>query len=106
MREFAAEASDPQTKQKLLDLAEQYEKLVTRANERAMTRDHLEQAQRHVVEGDRHIVRQCELIADLERGGHDTHEARALLLQYEDIQVLFVSDRDRLQAKLAALLSK
>jgi hypothetical protein len=68
-----------------------------------MTADHLAQAERHVAEGERHVARQRELIAELERDGHDTVQARELLVQFEGLQVMHVADRDRLRREFASL---
>jgi hypothetical protein len=64
---------------------------------------HLEEAERHARQGAIHVANQRNLIADLERGGHDTTDARALLRQFEDLQELHVADRDRLRQELKAL---
>ena len=63
--------------------------------------EHLEQARRHVAEGERHILRQRELVAEMERDGHGTAEARRLLEQFEEMQTLHVADRDRIENELA-----
>jgi hypothetical protein len=68
----------------------------------AVLREHLEMAERHVTEGERHIMRQCELIAALKRDGHDMTTARELLAQFEEMQALHIADRDRLRQELAA----
>jgi len=65
-----------------------------------MARDHLAQAERHVAQGERHIARQREIIAELERDGHDTAQARATLAQFEEIQAMHVAERDRLRHEL------
>jgi hypothetical protein len=46
--------------------------------DRAIIQDHLAQAERHVSQGERHLSRQREIIADLERDGHDSSVAQAL----------------------------
>ena len=63
--------------------------------------EHLDQARRHVAEGAEHVVRQRELVARMERDGHDTAEARRLLGQFEEMQALHVADRDRIEDELA-----
>lgn len=63
--------------------------------DRAMIAEHLSQAERHVLDGERHVARQRELVAELERDGHDTQQARDFLLQFEDLQRLHVADRGR-----------
>jgi hypothetical protein len=71
--------------------------------DRTLIAAHLAQAERHVVEGARHIERQHEIIQELERDGHDTTAARELLAALERTQVLHLEGRDRLRSELAAL---
>jgi hypothetical protein len=61
---------------------------------------HLEQAEAHVAQGVRHIERQRQIVADLERGGHDAERAREALKLFEDMQALHVANRDRLVGAL------
>lgn len=61
----------------------------------------LRQSEAHVVLGARHISRQKEIIAELERRGHDTDQARSLLVLFEELQVVHVQHRDRLIKQLA-----
>ena len=70
--------------------------------DRSMIREHLAQAERHVSEGERHVARQREIVATLERDGHDTVAARATLTQFEELQAMHVADRDRLLGELIA----
>lgn len=65
-----------------------------------MIKRHLAQAEQHVAEGEKHLIRQRELIAKLERDGHDTKEATAFLEQLEEMQGMHVADRDRLKNEL------
>ena len=69
---------------------------------RQMILDHLQLAERHVVEGERHLARQRDIVDTLEREGLDGKTARALLVQFEEMQTLHLADRDRLRAELAA----
>jgi len=62
--------------------------------------EHLAQAERHVAQGELHLIRQREIIDELERGGHDTASARDLLLKLEETQALHIADRDRIRAEL------
>ena len=48
----------------------------------------------------RHVVRQRELVAELERDGHDTIQATDLLARFEELLQLHVGDRDRLRREL------
>ena len=68
---------------------------------RTMLTEHLAQAEEHVALGNRHIVRQRELIAELARDGHDTAEAKTLLASFEEMQTLHLQHRDRLRHELA-----
>lgn len=58
------------------------------------------QVERHVATCRRHITRQTEIIAELERQGSDTQSARDLLAQFESIQALHTAHRDRLRREL------
>jgi hypothetical protein len=71
--------------------------------DRATVLEHLAQARRHVSLGERHIARQRQLIAGLERVGSDSWEAWKLLQQFEDLQRLHIHDRDRLERELAKI---
>ena len=61
----------------------------------------LEMAERHVLEGERHIARQRRLLAWLEQADRGKSEsakvAREILTTFEKIQALHVADRDRLK---------
>jgi HEAT repeat protein len=73
--------------------------------ERAMIERHLTQAEGHVALGERHIARQIEIVAELERDGHEQTAiaARELLAMFEQTHKSHVEDRDRLRAELALL---
>src|SRR5262249_31428811 len=47
--------------------------------DRSLIEEHLAQANRHVAEGEGHVTKRRELVAQLERDGHDTTEALKLL---------------------------
>ena len=68
-----------------------------------MILEHLNQARRHVAEGEQRISRQKELIGELRRGGHSTEDAENFLRTLEGLQVSHVQGRDRVEAELAAL---
>lgn len=70
---------------------------------RAMIENHLEMVDRHVRQGEVHIINQRSLIEDMAGKGLDTTEARRLLVQFEQIQELHVADCDRLRRELQAL---
>jgi hypothetical protein len=60
----------------------------------------LQMNSRHIAAGERSLVRQREIVAALENGGHDTTEARKLLEQFEELQNMHISDRERLKNEL------
>jgi hypothetical protein len=68
--------------------------------DRAALLQHLAQAEHHVAEGRRHLARQEELIAELDRDGHDTTEARKLLATLRATQALHQEDVERLLGQL------
>ena len=61
---------------------------------------HLAEAERHVVQGERNIARQRNVLATLERDGHDAGQARKLLATFEELQAMHIADRDRLREEL------
>jgi hypothetical protein len=63
----------------------------------------LEMAQRHVVQGEGHIVSQKRIIAELGRDGHDTTAAMKLLTIFEELQLQNESRLKRIQNQLEAL---
>jgi hypothetical protein len=58
-------------------------------------------AERHVLEGERRIAQQRSLLAWLEEANRGKSEsakmARDILATFEEIQALYVADRDRLK---------
>lgn len=66
-----------------------------------MLREHLAIASRHVAQGEQHVSRQRELIAELERNGHNTAQATQLLVQFEELLAMHIADRDRIVRELA-----
>ena len=62
---------------------------------------HLEEAERHVAQGERHIVEQENRIADLDRYGHDTAQARRLLETFRFVQAEHVAHRNHILKALA-----
>ena len=63
---------------------------------------HLAQAEARIAGGQKHIARQCEIIAELEQVGHDAVTAKALLVVFEATHALHIADRDQIAAELAA----
>ena len=64
--------------------------------------EHLAMAERHVTEGEVHLSRQRALVAELDRDGHDTADARAILATMLETQRLHVEDRDRILKELSS----
>ena len=68
--------------------------------DRGMLREHFRQAKGHVARGEKNLSRQLELVAELERYGHDTVMAKALLVQFEELQAVRIADRDRFRREV------
>jgi hypothetical protein len=68
--------------------------------DRAVLIQHLAKAKQHAARGRQHLVRQEELIAELDRDGHDTTEARKVLATLRDSQALHEQDVARLLREL------
>ena len=71
-------------------------------SEESMIETTLEMVRRHVAEGHAHVERQKEIIAMLDRDGHDTVEARALLKVFEQSQAQHVAHLHRLETEAGA----
>ena len=68
--------------------------------DRAILQEYLALTQGEIAAGERHIARQRELIAQLERDRHDTREATELLDQFEHLQAQHIAHRDQLRHEL------
>jgi hypothetical protein len=64
---------------------------------------HLAQAEAHIALGQKHIARQYEIIAELEKVGHESVTAKALLIVFEATHAIHIADRDQIAAEIAAL---
>jgi hypothetical protein len=62
--------------------------------------ENLALAEEQVALGAKHVARQREIIAELERDGHDTTRACASLTEFEELQAMHVAERDRLLREL------
>jgi hypothetical protein len=62
---------------------------------------YLVQAERHMADGEQHILRQRAFVAQLERDGRDASLSRNLLQCFEDLQRLHIADFHRLLEELA-----
>ncbi|WP_245296617.1 hypothetical protein [Rhizobium bangladeshense] len=71
------------------------------AMDRAMAEKHLQQAREHVALGEMHLARQREILAELTHRGADLTEAKRLLTNFEEFQVIHLAHLDRLKAELA-----
>jgi hypothetical protein len=67
---------------------------------------HLALAEHEVTLGEKHIRRQCDLVAGLERGGQDATGARELLTALEEMHALRIADRDLLRQELGLFRQK
>jgi hypothetical protein len=74
--------------------------------DRARLEAQLIQAEKRVALGERHIARQREFVFGLERLGNNADAARALLEQFEKIQIIQVERRDGLVREIDKLLAK
>jgi hypothetical protein len=66
--------------------------------------ERLAHACRDIAIGEQNIVRLREIIARLERDGHDSSTAKELLARFEELQQRPIADRDRLEKELAQKL--
>jgi len=71
--------------------------------DRALIVSYLKAAEEQVANGERQIARHSDLISTLQRAGHDTTSAIALLRELKQAQIQHVAERDRLRAELAEL---
>jgi len=71
--------------------------------DRATIEQHLTLAEKHVAQSIAHVARQRELVAKLEREGHDTLLATDTLAQFEGLLDLHIADRDRLRRALSEI---
>ena len=69
--------------------------------DRAIQLEHLAEAERHIAEGKARIVKQRAIIADLERDGHDTTQAYALLRTFLKTQAGHEEHRKSILDELA-----
>jgi hypothetical protein len=60
----------------------------------------LAQAERHVVEAEKRVACQREIVADIERNGHRATAARGLLAAFERLLAMHLADRARLRREL------
>ena len=70
------------------------------AMDKARLQTTLEMAERHVLEGERHIARQKELIAEISVLGADVSRHRATLAAFEETQRLHTEHMKQLKQEL------
>ena len=68
--------------------------------DRSRQLQHLEEAERHLLRGEQNITDQEERIEVLERDGHETTLARAVLETFLSTQMQFVAHRDQILREL------
>ena len=68
--------------------------------DRSRQLQHLADAERHIADGDRHIFEQELRLAFIERRGHDSELAHALLETFRRMQVQHVAHRDLILSEL------
>jgi hypothetical protein len=66
-----------------------------------MLEEYYLQTQEHVALGAQHLARQREIVAELQKEGCPTKEARELLSVFSDLQDAHIAHRDRLKQELA-----
>jgi len=71
--------------------------------DRATLERELSRAEAHVANGQARLAQQREIIAELDREGHDTAPAKDVLASFERTQAMHIANRDRIAGKLAAL---
>jgi septal ring factor EnvC (AmiA/AmiB activator) len=70
--------------------------------DRAWLEEQLAQAEMRISEGEAHVARQRDIVAELANDGDDLKSAQTLLAQLEKMLANHVADRDRIRAELAA----
>jgi hypothetical protein len=68
--------------------------------DRAVWQEHLAQAERHLVEAEKRVARQREIVAELERAGHRATAARGMLAAFERLLAMHLADCSRLRKEL------
>ena len=79
--------------------------LAREAELHSLRRKKLEQCEKHVVLGEKHISRQREIIDQLDRDGVDAGWARDLLNTLERHQLLHIEHRDYFREVMATIAS-
>ena len=77
-----------------------------RAMKRSMLLDHLAQVERHIRDGERHLLRQREIVDELERHGRGNSQTTKMardLDSFEMAQSVHLNDRARLLLALGEI---
>jgi hypothetical protein len=61
--------------------------------DRAVWQEHLAQTELHIVEAEKRVARQREIVAELERDGRRITAARGLLAAFEQLLSMHLADR-------------
>src|SRR5215475_12175443 len=88
------------------DLAQKLSAAMTinpRPADRYVILQHFAQARRHMTIGEAHLARQYEIIAELERDGHDVNEAKKLFAKFIVVQAMHLEECRRLERELKTL---
>jgi hypothetical protein len=70
--------------------------LSRRLVDRDLALQHLAKAEQHVVDGERHVRNQRQIVVQREQRGGDPAEPKRLLALFEEVQAMHVAHRDRL----------
>jgi hypothetical protein len=68
--------------------------------DRAVWEEHLAQTEWHIVEAEKRVARQREIVAELERDGRRATAARSRLAAFERLLAMHLSDREQLRREL------
>jgi hypothetical protein len=68
--------------------------------DRELLEKSLAEAERGVIDAERHIATQRDFVARLECDGHDPTQAMQLLQRFLELQAMHIADRDRLRKVL------
>ncbi len=68
--------------------------------DRAAWREHLAQIEGRVIEAEKRVARQREIVAELERQGRRATAARGLLAAFERLLAMHLADYQRLRKEL------
>jgi hypothetical protein len=68
--------------------------------DRAVWEEHLARTEWQIVEAERRVARQREIVEELERAGRRATAARGLLAAFESLLAMHLADRKRLRKEL------